>query len=231
MSAVPPDPLPAPVRLVFFTQTFGCETCLQARQAVGDLARRSARVTVEEHNLLLDREQAAAFGIDRAPGMAIVGPRDLGLRYFGTPAGHELRSMADAIALAGGAAGDGGGLAPESLAALAALDRPLDIKVFVTAACALCPQTVGLAWRLAVASPCVTASVFEATEFPELVQRYRVSGVPQTVVDDRIEILGPQPEAAFVRAGLQADPQGAHGAGQWGPRQRTPGVRGAAPSD
>jgi glutaredoxin-like protein len=217
VSAALPDALPSPVRLALFTQTFGCETCLQARQVVGDLARRSARVTVEEYNLVLDREQAAEFGIDRAPGIAIVGSRDLGLRYYGTPAGHELRSLADAVALAGGAAGDGGGLAPESLTALAALDRPLDIKVFVTAACALCPQTVGLAYRLAAASPRVTTSVIEATEFPELIQRYRISGVPQTVVDDRIEILGSQAEDAFVRAVLQADaaapPRGAVGQG------------------
>ena len=203
MSADLPVALPSPVRLVFFTQTFGCETCPQARQVVDDIARRSARVSVEEHNLVLDREQAAAFGIERAPGIAIVGPRDLGLRYYGTPAGHELRSLADAVALAGGAAG--GGLAPASLAALAALDRPLDIKVFVTAACALCPQTVGLAWRLAAASPRVTASVIEATEFPELVQRYRISGVPQTVIDDRVEILGSLPEDAFVQAVLQVE--------------------------
>ncbi len=205
MSAALPDAPASPVRLAFFTQTFGCETCLQARQVVDDLASRSDQVTVEEYNLVLDREQAAEFGIDRAPGIAIVGSRDLGLRYYGTPAGHELRSIADAVALAGGAAGDGGGLAPESLAALAALDRPLDIKVFVTAACALCPQTVGLAYRLAAASPWVTASVIEATEFPELIQRYRISGVPKTVIDDRIEMLGSQPEDAFVRAALQVD--------------------------
>lgn len=204
MNADLPAALPSPVRLVFFTQTFGCETCLQARQVVDDLAGRSARVSVEEHNLVLDREQAAAFGIEWAPGIAIVGPRDLGLRYYGTPAGHELRSLADAVAVAGGAAGAGGGLTPESRAALAALDRPLDIKVFVTAACSLCPQTVGLAWRLAAASPRVTASVIEATEFPELVQRYRISGVPKTVVDERVEILGSQPEDAFVRAVLQS---------------------------
>ncbi len=205
MSAVLPEALPSAVRLVFFTQTFGCEACLQARQVVDDLASRTAQVTVEEHNLVLDRERAAEFGIERAPGIAIVGPRDLGLRYYGTPAGHELRSLAEAVALAGGAAGDRGGLAPESLAALGGLDRPLDIKVFVTAACALCPQTVGLAYRLAAASPHVTATAIEATEFPELVQRYRISGVPKTVVDDRVEILGSQPEDAFVRAVLQLD--------------------------
>lgn len=195
--------LPDPVRLVFFTQTFGCDTCLQARQAVDHVAELSDRVAVEEYNLVLDREKAAEFGIDRAPGIAVVGPRDLGLRYYGAPAGHEIASIVDAVALAGGAGGGGGRLAPESLAALAALDRPVDVKVFVTAACTLCPQTASLAYRLAAASPHVTTSVIEATEFPDLVQTYRVSGVPKTVVDDRIEILGSQPEEAFVREALQ----------------------------
>lgn len=211
--------LPDPVRLVFFTQTFGCDACLQARQAVDHVAELSDRVAVEEHNLVLDKEKAAEFGIDRAPGIAVVGPRDLGLRYYGAPAGHEIASIVDAVALAGGARGGADRLAPESLAALAALDRPVDVKVFVTAACTLCPQAVGLAYRLAAASPHVTTSVIEATEFPDLVQAHQVSGVPKTVVDDRIEILGNQPEEAFVREALQlgaAAPGGGGDAGDGG---------------
>ena len=205
--------LPDEVRLVFFTQTFGCDTCLQAEQMVDEIARLSERVTVEKYNLVLDRERAAEFNIDRAPAVAIVGAADHGLRYYGTPAGHELESMIDAILVAGGGAGDGGGLAPASLAAAAAVEQPLDIKVFVTTACTYCPQATGLAYRLAAASPHITASVIEATEFPDMVQRYRVSGVPKTVVDDRVELLGIHPEETFVREVLQAAPDGPSTAG------------------
>ena len=197
--------LPEAVRLVFFTQTFGCDTCLQAEQVVDEIARLSERVSVEKYNLVLDREEAAAYGIDRAPAVAIVGAADQGLRYYGTPAGHELQSVVDAILVAGGGAGDGGGLGPASLAAAAAVDRPVDIKVFVTTSCVYCPQATGLAYRLAAASPHISAAVIEATEFPDLAQRYRVSGVPKTVVDDRVELLGVQPEDAFVQAALQPD--------------------------
>lgn len=62
---------------------------------------------------------------------------------------------------------------------------------------------VSLAYRVAAASPQVTTSVVEATEFPELVQRYQITGVPKTVVDDRIEILGAQSETVFVKQVLQ----------------------------
>lgn len=37
-----------------------------------------------------------------------------------------------------------------------------------------------------------------AVEFPDLVRRYRVSGVPKTVINDAADILGAVPEAQFV---------------------------------
>ena len=121
--------LPAPVRLVFFTQTFGCDTCLPARQVVDQIARLSDQITVEEYNLVLDKERVAAFGIDTAPALAIVGAADLGIRYHGVPAGYEVASLIDAVELV--ASGDPG-LSPESVEALAGLDRDLHLQVFVT---------------------------------------------------------------------------------------------------
>ena len=50
----------------------------------------------------------------------------------------------------------------------------------------------------------MTASVIEATSFPDLAERYRVTGVPKTVVDDRVEIMGALPESEFVAQILQA---------------------------
>ena len=51
---------------------------------------------------------------------------------------------------------------------------------------------------MALNSPHIIASVVAAVEYPDLVQQYRVTGVPKTVVNDRIEILGAVPEASFV---------------------------------
>jgi predicted DsbA family dithiol-disulfide isomerase len=61
---------------------------------------------------------------------------------------------------------------------------------------------VSLAQRMAIESPHITAVAVEATEFPDLVQRYRINGVPKTVVDERVEILGALPEPDFVTAAL-----------------------------
>jgi len=51
---------------------------------------------------------------------------------------------------------------------------------------------------MAFANPNITAYAVEATEFPDLARRYRVSGVPKTVINDTIEILGGLPQDAFV---------------------------------
>jgi len=55
---------------------------------------------------------------------------------------------------------------------------------------------------MAFASPNITAVAVEATEFPDLARRYQVTGVPKTVVNDAIEILGALPQDAFVQQAL-----------------------------
>lgn len=121
--------LSSPVRLVFFTQTFGCDPCLPARQAADRIAALSDFVTVEEHNLVLDREQVAEYGVEWAPALAVIGARDAGIRYYGIPQGYEIESLVDAIEIA---AGGGPTLSDDSLDALDTLERDVHLRVFVT---------------------------------------------------------------------------------------------------
>jgi predicted DsbA family dithiol-disulfide isomerase len=55
---------------------------------------------------------------------------------------------------------------------------------------------------MAFANSNITAYAVEATEFPDLVRRYQVTGVPKTVVNEQVEILGALPEDAFVEQAL-----------------------------
>ena len=55
---------------------------------------------------------------------------------------------------------------------------------------------------MAFANEHITAYAVEATEFPDLARRYRVNGVPKTVVNDETEILGGLPQDAFVSQAL-----------------------------
>ena len=62
---------------------------------------------------------------------------------------------------------------------------------------------MSLAVRMAKANPNIRAAIVEASEYPDLVRKYRISGVPKTVVNDEVEVLGALPEAAFVQSALQ----------------------------
>ena len=57
---------------------------------------------------------------------------------------------------------------------------------------------------MAVESPKVTADVIEASEFPELIQRYGVRGVPKTVINGTVGVEGAVPEAALLQRMEQA---------------------------
>lgn len=61
-----------------------------------------------------------------------------------------------------------------------------------------------LAQHMAIASPRVTAECIEATEFPDLSQRYRVMAVPKIVVNDKLQFEGALPEKDFLGVVLQA---------------------------
>jgi predicted DsbA family dithiol-disulfide isomerase len=57
---------------------------------------------------------------------------------------------------------------------------------------------------MAIESEHVTADVVEISEFPDLAQRYEVTGVPKIVLNDKMELIGAQPESTLVNAVVQA---------------------------
>ncbi len=61
-----------------------------------------------------------------------------------------------------------------------------------------------LAHHLAVASEHIRGDCVEATEFPDLAQRYSVMAVPKTVVNEAVTFEGALPEAQFVEQVLRA---------------------------
>ena len=57
---------------------------------------------------------------------------------------------------------------------------------------------------MAIESDKVTADVVEASEFPELSQRYRVMSVPKTVVNETTQFVGALPEERYLGEVLKA---------------------------
>ncbi len=121
--------LTGPVRLVFFEQTLNCETCPEARHLVEEVASLSEKITFEPYNLITDSDRAREFRIDRVPAIAVVGAKDQGIRFFGTPSGHELGVLVETIQdVSSGHVN----LRPETIEGLKALGSPVHLRIFVT---------------------------------------------------------------------------------------------------
>jgi alkyl hydroperoxide reductase subunit AhpF len=118
-----------PVRLVVFVQAFDCETCATTTRILEDLTRANALVTVEEKNMVLDTVDVEAYGIIAAPGVAILGDRDRGLRFYGAPDGYELISLIEGILLASSA---DSGLSAQSRSLVATLTDARALQIFST---------------------------------------------------------------------------------------------------
>jgi glutaredoxin-like protein len=190
-----------PVKAMVFTQEMECQFCRETRELIEELAGLTDKLKVEVKDFLKNEEEAKKLGVDKIPAVVLLGEgdKDYGIRFYGIPAGYEFVSLMESLDMV--AKGDSG-LSPASRTKLKALQKPLALQVFVTPTCPYCPRAVVLAFKLAMESPLVTASMVEATEFPHLANKYQVSGVPHTVIGD-----SPQPmigEAAAVDLILNA---------------------------
>ena len=183
------------VRITFFEQSIGCDSCLPTRRALEAIVRDSPGVTLQVLNLVLDREQAAELGVDRVPAVILSSAAGNRIRYYGAPLGNELPTLHEAIRMA--ATGETG-LGEQSRAQLKTLSRPVTLQVFFTPTCVYCPQMIALANKAAVESPLVTSVAIDATEFPDLVRRYNVNGVPKTIINETVEIMGAAHEEDFI---------------------------------
>lgn len=185
-----------PVTLVVFTQEYECDYCKEARELAQDLASLSDKIKVEVYDLLKDKEKVLEFGVDKVPAIAIVGPKKFKVKFYGIPAGYEFNTLLKDIVQASRGEVE---LSSETRETLAGVNKPVHIKVFVTPTCPYCPGAVSLAHQFAMENPNITADMIEINEFPQLAIKYNVMGVPKTVINETIELLGLQPEEEFLR--------------------------------
>jgi alkyl hydroperoxide reductase subunit AhpF len=118
------------VRVVLFSRDGGeCKYCDETEGLLADIAAAAPRVKVEVLSLKKDAARARELGIDKVPGIALLGKKDYNLRYFGLPSGYDFTPFVETIRAV---ADDNPGISAESAAKLAKLTKPVQITVFVT---------------------------------------------------------------------------------------------------
>ena len=178
-----------------------CELCEETRALLEDVASLSDRITLTVHDIGAEPGLARELGVTRVPTLVLRGAARGVVRYLGIPAGLEFATLLGDLAVVSRGTTS---LGDATRAKLATLAQPVHVQVFITPTCPYCPRVASLAHQAAVESAQVIADVIEVGEFPDLAERYHVHGVPKVVINETVELVGAQTEAAFVDAVLGA---------------------------
>lgn len=189
------------VKLIMFTQEVECQFCKETRELLEEVATLSPKIKVEVYDFIKDGEKAKEYQIDRIPAIAVIGKKDYGIRFYGMPTGYEITALVQDIIDASKGITK---LSEETRNKLKTVNKPIHIQVFVLPTCPYCPGMGRLAHQFAMESELIKADIVEAAEFPQLVQKYAVMGVPKTVINEKVEVLGAVAEEILVEKVLQA---------------------------
>jgi glutaredoxin-like protein len=185
------------VKIIHFTQSIECSYCRETRQLLEELVLLSDKLSLEVYNYQLDKDEVSKYKIDKIPATVLIDENgsDPGLRFFGIPSGYEFMSVIEDII---DISNKNHGFSDDMLAEIQKIKQPVHIQVFVTPTCPYCPRAVRIAHRLALANKNITGDMIEATEFPHLAQKYRVQGVPRSVINETAYLEGAVPEQMFL---------------------------------
>jgi len=189
------------VKLVFFTQPNACPSCEQQLELLKELAPLSDKLELEVYDFVLHGDEARNFKIDKIPATVVIGKKDYGIRFYGLSVGYEFTSLLEAILMV---STERSGLDPQVEALVESIKEPVHLQVMVTLTCPYCPRMVHTAHQFAFINDNIRADMVEASEFPQLVQKYRVTAVPKTIVNEAYSFEGALPEAAVYLEILKA---------------------------
>ena len=197
------DGISSDVTLHMFTKKDHCLLCNETLSLAEQVSNQSEKVILDHCECEVTSDKAQDWKIERHPAIAIESASVKGLiRFYGIPSGYEFSSFIESIRMAG--ANGEPELDPEVIEEVKKIDKPVHLQVFVTPTCPYCPRAVLTAFKFALLNDNITADCVEATEFQELSMKYRVQGVPKTVINEDFDVIGAVPEKMLLEKVMNA---------------------------
>jgi len=197
-----------PVQVLLFTSKANCDYCNETQQLLEEVIALNDKVELSVYDVDDNPELAIKFNVTNTPGIVIAAKdgqeiKNFGIQYSGIPAGHEFNTLINDILIV---SRRDSGLDTKTREYLKNLEKPVLLQVFVTPTCPYCPRAVILAHQMAMENPTmIRAEGVEATEFPDLANRFNVRGVPQTVINSGSGmVVGAVPEQNLVAEIMRA---------------------------
>jgi len=182
--------LPERVDILYFTQENACPACKDQQRLLEEIASHTDKIRLKVFDFIRDSEQVTQYRIDKIPATAIIGKKDYGIRFYGLTAGYEFQSLIEAVIMV---ATGKSGISPEFEETIRHIDSAVHIEVMTTLTCPYCPRAVHAAMQLAMVNDNIRADMVESAEFPQLAQRYDVTGTPKTMINETHSFVGALP--------------------------------------
>ena len=158
-----------------------------------EIASFSKKITVNINKI--GNEKSIKYNVKSSPSI-LFNPEKYSIRFTGSPIGEEGRSFLITIMLISNGESQ---LSPSSKEILSKLKEQRHIQVFVTPTCPYCPGQVLNAFKAAIESPdFISAECIESAENRELADKFNVSSVPQTVINESFITKGLEKEDRFI---------------------------------
>lgn len=186
------------VKIQFFKSEYNCNLCDETETLLKEVAELSDKITLQSLDINKDEELAKKYGIDKVPGFTLLKEDDslTGIKFYGPPAGYEINSFVFSLLEVSGNSQE---IPEELITKIKAIDKKVDIKVFVGLSCPHCPAAVIAANKLSLLNPNINSEMIEASLFEELSDKYDISSVPRIFFNDEADLLGAQPLEEFVK--------------------------------
>jgi glutaredoxin-like protein len=189
------------VKVIVFTQEVECGFCQTTRQILEEVSALSQKISLEVYDFVKDEAVVKKYGVSRIPATILIGDRDYGIRFYGTPAGYEFTTMIQDIIMI---SRRDPGLSKEVLDELSKVNQPVHIQVMISPTCPYCARAVGAAHRFAMANDNITSDMVELAEFPHLAVKYNVQGVPKIIINEKESLTGALPDMDLAKEVLKA---------------------------
>jgi glutaredoxin-like protein len=184
------------VKVLLFTREKGCAHCKDAEQLLKEISALSSNMKVDVLDIEQNRALADGLNVTLTPATVILSNNGAKLFYFGLPGGYQSKCLIEDIVDASEGTTDLNAKVREKIKKI---DKPVDIKVFVTPSCPYSPIVVRAAHRFAIENQIIYAQMIESLEFRELTERYRVMGVPKTFINDSVQFDGTLNDELFAQ--------------------------------
>ena len=188
-----------------------CAACGPVQELLEEVAGMSPKLNLETIDYYTHQIDAQASGITRIPGFTVGRPGEHRMRYFGMPAQRQMPVLVSALVRA---AERSSPLKLETRRRIRRLREEAHIQVFVTPESDHCGDTAMAALAMAAESPKVSADVIDIGTFPNLIELYKIRGVPVTVINGRVSFTGAMSEALLLKQVLRATGEAEAGAEQ-----------------